>query len=137
MAYSLTLPSHLLEVEELNLFDCVLLASLLQLSSKYGYCFATNNYLAKQLKSSIPTINRELAKLKELGYLTTTIIYKPNSKEIDQRQIRLLNKVVNFIESQGPFDPSKVSDKEQIRSEQYASKWDSEICLNEQQARYR
>jgi len=53
----------------LSSLEKLLCAEITALSSKYGYCFATNNYFADLYGISKETVSRRLNHIKELGYL--------------------------------------------------------------------
>ena len=54
-------------------FQCRLYAEIASLSNKYGYCFASNDYLGKTFSKSPETISRAISGLQKLGYLTVVI----------------------------------------------------------------
>ena len=54
-------------------FQCRLCAEIASLSNKYGYCFASNDYLGKTFSKSPETISRAISGLQKLGYLTVVI----------------------------------------------------------------
>lgn len=69
-----------------NHADCkVLYSEITALSSKYGYCKASNKYFSKLYGRAIPTISKWINLLKKLGYIKVEMIYKENSKEIKER----------------------------------------------------
>jgi len=54
-------------------FACRLYSEVDSLSNKYGYCFATNTALAKNLQKSPSQISRTLSELEGLGYISLVI----------------------------------------------------------------
>ena len=56
------------------------------LACKEGYCFATNNYFAKELGVHPKTISSWISDLKEKNYLKVDIVRNEN-KQIIQRKI--------------------------------------------------
>lgn len=54
-------------------FQCRLYTEISSLSNKYGYCFASNEYLGKTFSKSPETISRAISGLQKLGYLTVII----------------------------------------------------------------
>lgn len=71
-----------------NHADCkVLYSEITALSSKYGYCKASNKYFSKLYGRAIPTISKWINLLKKLEYIKVEMIYKENSKEIKERRI--------------------------------------------------
>ena len=68
--------------------DCkVLFSEITALSNKYGYCTASNGYFAKLYDRPKPTISRWINLLIKFGYLKSEMIYKENSKEIQERRL--------------------------------------------------
>lgn len=76
--------------ERLSNNERMLLADIIDLVKKKGYCYATNAYLAKLHHVSPRTITRWLRKLRELLYITIEII-KSDKKEILERRIRIVD----------------------------------------------
>ena len=76
-----------------------LLLIISSLCAKEGYCFATNDYLAKLFNEPEQTISRKIKKLEQKGYIK--INYIKNGCAISSREIRLtkmltaVNKNVN------------------------------------------
>lgn len=54
-------------------FQCRLYTEISSLSNKYGYCFASNEYLGKTFSKSPETISRAISGLQKLEYLTVII----------------------------------------------------------------
>ena len=48
-----------------------LLLLISSLSAKEGYCYASNQYLAEKFKTTPETVSRQIAKLREYGYIET------------------------------------------------------------------
>lgn len=57
------------------------------LANKLGYCYASNAYFAENLKCSITSASRYISELEKLGVISTQLIYKKDSKEVEQRKI--------------------------------------------------
>lgn len=76
--------------ERLNNSERMLLADIIDLVKKKGYCYATNEYLSKLHHVSTRTISRWLRKLRELAYISIEII-KTDRKQIIERRIRILD----------------------------------------------
>lgn len=55
------------------------------LANKKGYCWATNEYFIKTLKSSRPSVIRYINLLVNKGYIKRKLIYEKGTKEIKQR----------------------------------------------------
>lgn len=72
----------------------LLYAEILSMSMKYGYCWASNDYLANLFDITKETTSRYISKLEKKGYITKEITYKKNSKEIDKRIIKVILKMI-------------------------------------------
>lgn len=66
-----------------------LLLIISSLTAKEGYCYASNEYLAKTFGCREETISRKLKKLENKKYIT--IEYKWNGTRVINRKIRIAN----------------------------------------------
>lgn len=92
--YSICLNKWALDKKITNELGLLLIIS--SLSAKTGYCYATNDFLAKQFGTTIWTISKKITKLKELGYIK--VDYEMVGKEIKQRNIVLLDMTTPIVE---------------------------------------
>lgn len=92
--YSICLNKWALDKKITNELGLLLIIS--SLSAKTGYCYATNDFLAKQFGTTIWTISKKITKLKELGYIK--VDYEMVGKEIKQRDIVLLDMTTPIVE---------------------------------------
>jgi hypothetical protein len=92
--YSICLNKWALDKKITNELGLLLIIS--SLSAKTGYCYATNDFLAKQFNTTIWTISKKITKLKELGYIK--VDYEMVGKEIKQRNIVLLDMTTPIVE---------------------------------------
>ena len=70
------------------------------LCNEKGYCFSQNKYFSDLYQVSNVSISKWINQLKNHGYIKVEMIYKKDSKEIDQRKIYLstpLKKVTHPI----------------------------------------
>lgn len=82
--------------------DCkVLFSEITALSNKYGYCTASNGYFARLYDRPKPTISRWINLLIKLGYLKSEMIYKENSKEIQERRLYPITTPINASNNRG------------------------------------
>ena len=82
--------------------DCkVLFSEITALSNKYGYCTASNGYFARLYDRPKPTISRWINLLIKLGYLKSEMIYKENSKEIQERRLYPITTPINANDNRG------------------------------------
>ena len=81
--------------------ELALLIAISSLSAQYGYCFATNDYLAKEFDTNTTTISRKLKKLEDKGYLK--IEYKRNGNVITERKIYINELYAVIKNDNGPL----------------------------------
>lgn len=67
----------------------LLFGEITALCNEKGYCWATNSYFAELYHKDSRTIQRWISDLEGLGVITREVTYKANSKEVDERIIRL------------------------------------------------
>lgn len=96
--------------KRLSADEKLLFSEITALTESTGICWASNSYFARLYEVTTETISRRISKLKKYGYISTKIIYKPKSKEIDKRLITLMgidNSVKGYcVETQGGIDNS-------------------------------
>ena len=86
VGYYSIIPSKILYNKELKSNEKLLYAMITSLACKEGYCFATNNYFAKELGVHPKTISSWISDLREKNYLKVDIVRNEN-KQIIQRKI--------------------------------------------------
>lgn len=69
----------------------LLYGEITSLCSKYGECWASNDYFSTLYSKSSRTITRLLSKLKDRGYIKIDLFYKDDSKQVDKRTILICN----------------------------------------------
>lgn len=89
--YYAIIPAEIRYDTKINSTEKLLYAEITALSNKEGICWASNNYFAKLYNVTPIYVSNMINKLKKLGYIKTEYIYKPNTREIKQRNIYLLN----------------------------------------------
>lgn len=67
----------------------LLYGEITALCNERGYCWAGNEYFAKLYGVSIKTISAWVSQLVEKKYLLRKLVYKPGTKEIEARILRL------------------------------------------------
>ena len=67
------------------------------LTNKTGECWASNRYFAELYDVTTASVSKWIKHLEEMGYITTQIIYKDNSKEVAKRIIKLAG-VLTFVD---------------------------------------
>lgn len=67
----------------------LLYGEIAALTNKHGYCSASNKYFANLYEVDVSTISRLIKNLCDYGYITTELIYKENTKEIEKRYMHI------------------------------------------------
>ncbi len=75
----------------------LLYAEITALCNEKGYCWASNAYFAELYGVSKTSISNWISSLQKNGYISVDMIYKENSKEIQNRYIRILNDPIEEI----------------------------------------
>ena len=75
----------------------LLFGEITALCNEKGYCWASNAYFAELYGVSKTSISNWISSLQKNGYISVDMIYKENSKEIQNRYIRILNDPIKEI----------------------------------------
>lgn len=86
VGYYSIIPSKILYNKELKANEKLLYAMITSLSCKEGYCFATNNYFAKELGVHPKTVSSWISDLRDKNFLKIEFVKKEN-KRVLQRKI--------------------------------------------------
>ncbi|RHH71091.1 helix-turn-helix domain-containing protein [Vagococcus sp. AM17-17] len=86
----------------------LLYGEITALCNQEGYCWASNDYFATLYGVSKTSVSKWVNQLKEQGFITVELRYKKDSKEIDQRRIRIVEEPIKEKES---TSPTKVDDR--------------------------
>jgi len=81
-SYYVVIPTYFWDNEELPWKIKKLYGRIVSLCKKEGYCFASNSYLASEIKTSERTIRRYLSKLKELKMIECELNDEGNERRI-------------------------------------------------------
>ena len=87
--YYAVIPASVRYDEKLSANAKLLYAEITCLTNKNGECFASNNYFANLYHVTKQAISRWLLLLQKQNYINIEYFYKPNSKEIEKRLIKL------------------------------------------------
>ena len=87
--YYAVIPANVRYDEKLSANAKLLYAEITCLTNKNGECFASNNYFANLYHVTKQAISRWLLLLQKQNYISIEYFYKPNSKEIEKRLIKL------------------------------------------------
>lgn len=91
--YYAILPANVRYDNDLRANEKILYAEITALSSKYGECWASNNYFARLYDVTPQAISLWVNRLKERGYITVEYIRK--DKLIQRRIIKLVGVSIN------------------------------------------
>ena len=86
-SYYAVIPANVRYNKELNANAKLLYGEITALANDKGDCWANNSYFAQLYEVSKETISRWINKLEKLGYLSVSIIYKENTREINRKKI--------------------------------------------------
>ncbi len=87
------IPKEIWLDDELAMIDKILLSEIDSFETKNG-CFASNSYLGKIIRLSPSRVSGIISKLIKLDYLTSELIYRYHSKEVDKRILRVNKKKI-------------------------------------------
>lgn len=82
------IPKEIWLDEDLSIQEKVLMAEIDSFESANG-CFASNSYLGKFLGLSPSRVSGMISKLISKEFLESNITYKPLSKEVDKRYLKI------------------------------------------------
>ena len=82
------IPIEIWEHKDLTLQEKVFIAEIDSLDNDHG-CWASNEYFSKHFDLSKNRVSAVISSLVDKGFLTNHLIYKPNSKEISKRILRV------------------------------------------------
>ena len=88
-SYYAVIPANVRYDESLPPNAKLLYGEITALCNAEGYCWASNKYFADLYGVSILSVKRWIRVLIEKGYITSQLIYKEGSKEIDTRYIQI------------------------------------------------
>lgn len=98
-SYYAVIPANVRYDESLPPNAKLLYGEITALCNAEGYCWASNKYFAELYEVSPITISRWINILVSRGYITSQIIYKEGTKQIDKRYMQIcydpINKNVN------------------------------------------
>ena len=86
-SYYAVIPANVRYDNDLQMGARMLYGELTALSNEKGYCWATNSYFAELYRVSNKTVSRWIRSLENKGYIFTQMVYKADSKEIEERRI--------------------------------------------------
>ena len=95
----------------------LLYGEITALSSKDGYCYASNKYFADLYEVSQTTISTLISELVDKGYLENEIIYKEGTKEILNRYLKIFKEgyLKNFKDNNTSINNINTNKKKYIK----------------------
>ena len=88
-SYYAVIPANVRYDESLPPNAKLLYGEITALCNAEGYCWASNKYFADLYGVSVLSIKRWIKALIDRGYITSRLIYKEGSKEIDMRWVQI------------------------------------------------
>ena len=88
-SYYAVIPANVRYDTRLTANEKLLYGEITCLSQKEGYCWASNKYFAELYDVSTRTVSKWVNHLIECGYICSELVYKENSKEVEQRKLCL------------------------------------------------
>ena len=88
--YYAIIPANVRYDNELKDKAKLLYGEITSLSTKEGYCYASNKYFANLYNVSTTTISLLIKNLVDKGYIESEIIYKEGTKEILKRYLKII-----------------------------------------------
>ena len=92
------IPIEILIDKNLSDKEKIIYAIILFLSQENNYCYCTNTTLSEMFCISTTQVSKLINSLKSKKYINTEIIYKENSKQIEQRKLIPLQNNFNTYE---------------------------------------
>ena len=89
-SYYSIIPAEVRYDKELKDKAKLLYGEITALSNKYGYCYASNSYFAELYGVTTTTISLLIKDLIDKGYVSSELIYKKDTKEIQYRYLKIL-----------------------------------------------
>nr|DAR94698.1 MAG TPA: replisome organizer protein [Caudoviricetes sp.] len=101
------LPANVRYDKNLKPMEKIMYSELTALSSKNGYCNATNSYFAELYEVNKNTVSLWIGDLEKAGYIKTKLIYEPGTKNIKERRIYIADPITknNDIYHEKEVDP--------------------------------
>lgn len=90
-AYYAIIPANVRYDKDLTPNAKLLYGEITALCNERGYCWATNDYFSNLYGVSKTSISKWVNSLVQKGYITSELIYKEGTKQIDNRYLRIVN----------------------------------------------
>lgn len=86
-SYYAIIPANVRYDKDLTANAKLLYGEITALCNEKGYCWASNDYFAELYKASNRTVSRWIQQLTNKGYVTSNLIYRKGTKEVEQRHL--------------------------------------------------
>ena len=96
------IPKKVSDFEKFSCTEKVFISDALTLSHKME-CIANNVYFSERLKITKESASHMINKLVRLGYLQSTINFKPNTKRVESRILKVNKDLVVGINEDNPL----------------------------------
>lgn len=83
------IPMFILEDATLQAGEKLLFGMIASNTLLKGYCWLSNQYIAKQFNVTTRTVTRWISHFVTKSYITTELLHRSDSKEIEERRIRI------------------------------------------------
>ena len=93
-SYFAVIPANIRYDESLPPNAKLLYGEITALCNAEGYCWASNKYFAELYGVSIVSISKWISVLADRGYISSEIVYKEGTKQIDGRYITIVNEPI-------------------------------------------
>ncbi len=88
-SYYAIIPANVRYDTKLTADEKLLYGEITCLANKTGECWASNKYFADLYNVSKVTISRRISNLVKYGYITSEMIYKEGTKEVEKRILKI------------------------------------------------
>lgn len=132
--YYAVIPANVRYDKDLKPMAKLLYGEIVALTQKDGTCWATNSYFAELYGLTTVTISNLIKDLVQKGYISSEIIYKEGTKEIDKRYLKIIEGGIkenlgtpikeNFKENNTSIEQDK-KNKRNIKENEFSS------CIHE------
>ena len=95
-SYFAVIPANVRYDDRLSSSEKLLYGEIIALCNEKGYCWASNNYFARLYGVTAQAVSKWVINLEKTGYISIGYKYKPNTKEIENRIIKMVS--INFDE---------------------------------------
>lgn len=90
-SYYAIIPADVRYNEKLTPNAKLLYGEITALCNEKGYCWANNKYFADLYKVDKITISRWLKQLQKEGFISSELVYKKGTKQVDKRIVKIIN----------------------------------------------